>query len=74
MVSVRSIWLVKAVPAHIWPDMAGEVFLSTGQVSSNTDAATWTSYLYQSENEVAYLVVSPSSSNALGNLGHIFAN
>ena len=40
MVSVGSIWLVKGVPAHIWPDLAGGVFLRTGQVSSNTDAAT----------------------------------
>ena len=45
MTSVRSIWRVKASPAHIWPDLAGEVFLRTGQVSSNTNAATWTSYL-----------------------------
>ena len=74
IVSVGSIWLVKAVPAHIWPDLAGGVFLRTGQVSSNTDAATWTSYLFQSENEVAYLVAAPFSSNALGNLAHIFAN
>jgi hypothetical protein len=74
MTSVRSIWRVKAVPAHIWPDLAGGVFLRTGQVSSNTDAATRNSYLFQSENEVAYLVASPSSSNALGNLAHIFAN
>lgn len=74
MVSVGSIWLVKAVPAHIWPDLAGGVFLKTGQVSSNTDTAIWTSYLFQSENEVAILVASPFSSNALGNLGHIFAN
>ncbi len=74
MVSVGSIWLVKAVPAHIWPDLAGGVLLTTGQVSSNTDAATWTSYLFQSENEVAYVVAAPFSSNALGNLAHIFAN
>ena len=40
MISVGSIWLVKAVPSHIWPDLAGGVFLTTGQVSSNTDAAT----------------------------------
>ena len=40
MTSVGSIWLVKAVPAHIWPDLAEGVFLRTGQVSSNTDAAT----------------------------------
>jgi len=59
MTSVRSISRVKAVPAHIWPDLAGGVFLRTGQVSSNTDAATWTSYLLQSENEVACLVASP---------------
>ena len=74
MVSVGSIWLVKGVPAHIWPDLAGGVFLRTGQVSSNTEAATWTSYLSQSENEVACPVASPFSSNALGNLGHILAN
>ena len=74
MTSVRSIWRVKASPAHIWPDLAGRVFLRTGQVSSNTNAATWTSYLSPSENEVAYLVALPFSSNALGNLGHTFAN
>ena len=38
MTSVRSIWWVKAVPAHIWPDPAGGVFLRSGQVSSNTNA------------------------------------
>ena len=74
MTSVRSICLVKAVPAQIWPDLAGGVFLRTGQVSSNTDAATWTSYLLLSENEVAYLGASPFSSNALGNLDHSFTN
>ena len=74
MVSVGSIWLVKAVPAHIWPDLAGGVFLGTGQVSSNIDAATWTSYLLQGENEVAYFIASPFSSNALGNLSQNFAN
>ncbi len=74
MVSVGSIWLVKAVPAHIWPDLAGGVFLGTGQVSSNMNAATWTSYLFQSKNEVAYFVASPFSSNALGNLSHTFAH
>ena len=74
MTSVRSIWCVKAAPAHIWPDLAGGVFLRTGQVSSNTDAATWTSYLLQSENGVAFLVASPFSSNALGKLGHTFAH
>jgi len=45
MISVRSIWSVKAVPAHIWPDLAGGVFLRTGQVSSNANATTSTSYL-----------------------------
>ena len=74
MTSVRSIWWVKAVPAYIWPDPAGGVFLRSGQVSSNTNAATWTSYLLPSENEVAYLVALPFSSNALGNLGHTFTN
>ena len=74
IISVGSIWLVKAVPAHIWPDLAGGMFLRTGHVSSNTDAATWTSYLLLIENEVAYLGASPFSSNALGNLGHIFTN
>ncbi len=74
MTSVRSIWRVKAVPAHIWPDLAGGVFLRTGQVSSNTDAATWTSYLLPNENEVACLVASPFSRNTLGNLGHTFTN
>ena len=29
MTSVRSIWRVKASPAHIWPDLAGEVYLRT---------------------------------------------
>jgi hypothetical protein len=66
MVSVGSVWLVKAVPAHIWPDLARGVFLRTGQVSSNTDAATWTSYLFQSENEVAYLVACRSQAMPWG--------
>ena len=74
MTSVRSICLVKAVPAQIWPDLAGGVFLRTGQVSSHTNATTLTSYLYPSENEVSFLVASPFSSNALGNLGHTFTN
>jgi len=53
MTSVRSIWRVNAVPARIWPDLAEGVFLRTRQVSSNTKAITWTSYLLPSENEVA---------------------
>ena len=53
MTSVRSIWRVNAVPARIWPDLAEGVFLRTRQVSSNTNAITWTSYLLPSENEVA---------------------
>ena len=74
MPSVRSIWCVKATPGHIGPDLAEGVFLRTGHVSPNTNAATWTSYLLPSENEVACLVASPFSSNALGKLGHKFTN
>jgi hypothetical protein len=74
MTTVRSIWRVKAVPAHIWPDLAGGMFLRTGQVSCNTTAATSTSYLLPSENEVACLVASSFSSNVFGNLAHTFPN
>ncbi len=74
MTSVRSIWRVKAVPAHIWLDLAGGVFLRTGIVSSNTNATTSTSYLLPSKNEVACLVALPFSSNTFENLGHTFTN
>jgi hypothetical protein len=52
--------------------MAGGLHLMNEHVSSNTTAATSTSYLVPSGNEVACLVATPFSSNTLANLGHTF--
>ena len=72
--SVRSIWCVRVVPAHFGHDLARGVYLMTGQVSYNTNAAVLALYLLPTENEVPTLAMSSISSTALGNLGHLLFN